>query len=88
MVFRSKFPEYTFVIFWPVPFFTIYSDNPLCYLKASLKVCHTNCIVHHLLRDQLSQNSWNSALLPSAMGTQFCSKRGPNMNPILSEMGT
>ena len=33
MVFGSKFPEYTFVIFWPVPFFTIYSDGPLCYLR-------------------------------------------------------
>ena len=29
-----------------------------------------------------------STLLPSAMGTQFCSKWGPNGDPILSEMGT
>ena len=27
------------------------------------------------------------ALLPSAMGTQFCSKWGPNGDLILSEMG-
>ena len=27
-------------------------------------------------------------LLPSAMGTQFCWKWGPNGDPILSEMGT